>query len=274
MNSNRAPAIGPAGGITEVSQVRYRAAGTLAGECALEVAMKAVLFDLGDTLIRLHPLAGRMAADGAKLIEARAGLAPEDANALGRQLVQRLEEDNLRASEAGGAFELDPVQLMTEGLVGAGVGVSPGLAAELADLIGHEDVARFEHDPRCVAEVERLKAEGYRLAIVSNTLTRPGLLDAYLGRIGLLHLFVARVYSVEIGRRKPDPGIYAEALKRLGCEPKDAVFIGDRVREDVLGPQAVGIRGVLTHEFRQEDPGPSPPFAVVRDIAGLRALLS
>jgi FMN phosphatase YigB (HAD superfamily) len=236
--------------------------------------VKAILFDLGDTLIRLLPLAGRMAADAAKLLEARAGLAPAEAEALGRRLIGRLEGDNLRASAAGGAIEVNPLQLMSEALEAAGIRAASGLATDLADLIGHEDVARFEHDPRCFAEVEALRAAGYRLAIVSNTLTRPAMLDTYLASVGLLELFEARVYSVAFGRRKPDAGIYAEALGRLACEPRDAVFIGDRVREDVLGPRAAGIRGVLTHEFRQEDPGPDPPFPVVPDIAGLRSLLS
>ncbi|HMO53962.1 MAG TPA: hypothetical protein PJ994_05615 [Tepidiformaceae bacterium] len=55
--------------------------------------------------------------------------------------------------------------------------------------------------------------------------------------------------------------------------PGDALFVGDRVREDVLGPQALGIGGVLTHEFRQEEVGEATPFGVIRSIPELWDLL-
>ncbi|MEO9255312.1 MAG: HAD hydrolase-like protein, partial [Tepidiformaceae bacterium] len=63
------------------------------------------------------------------------------------------------------------------------------------------------------------------------------------------------------------------ALRRLSIEPGEAVFVGDRVREDVLGPQAVGITAVLTHEFRQEDPSAATPLGVIQSLSDLESLL-
>jgi putative hydrolase of the HAD superfamily len=60
-------------------------------------------------------------------------------------------------------------------------------------------------------------------------------------------------FSSEVGVRKPHREIYADALKKLGADPSRTLFVGDRVREDVQGPQALGMRAVLTREWRQED---------------------
>jgi FMN phosphatase YigB (HAD superfamily) len=49
------------------------------------------------------------------------------------------------------------------------------------------------------------------------------------------------------------------------------LFVGDRVREDVLGPQLAGMRAALTHEHRQEAPGEVRPDAVLKvlgDVLG------
>ena len=57
-------------------------------------------------------------------------------------------------------------------------------------------------------------------------------------------------FSSEIGLRKPAPRIYQAVLERLGVEPADALFVGDRVREDVQGPAALGMRTCLVTYFR------------------------
>ena len=46
------------------------------------------------------------------------------------------------------------------------------------------------------------------------------------------------------------PEIYEAALERLGIRPADALFVGDRVREDVQGPAALGMRTCLVTYFR------------------------
>ena len=60
----------------------------------------------------------------------------------------------------------------------------------------------------------------------------------------------AIVFSSEVGLRKPAPRIYQAALERLGVEPADALFVGDRVREDVQGPAALGMRTCLVTYIR------------------------
>jgi len=53
-------------------------------------------------------------------------------------------------------------------------------------------------------------------------------------------------------------------LKKLGADPSRTLFVGDRVREDVQGPQALGMRAVLTREWRQEDDPGVADFVIAR----------
>lgn len=94
-----------------------------------------------------------------------------------------------------------------------------------------------------------------------------------LKEFGLLDHAEVAVFSVEHGVRKPNPEIYRIALRTLSVEPGEVVFVGDRVREDVRGPQSLGMRSVLTQEFRQEDPAESAPLAVIKHLDDVIALM-
>ena len=67
---------------------------------------------------------------------------------------------------------------------------------------------------------------------------------------------------------KPHPAIFEEALRRLGVEAKETVFVGDMVWADVQGAQALGMKAVLTHQYRQEDPGEAKPDLIVTAAGG------
>jgi len=50
------------------------------------------------------------------------------------------------------------------------------------------------------------------------------------------------VFSSEQGRSyKPDPGLFEEALRRMGVEASEAVYVGDTPHEDILGSKQVGM---------------------------------
>ncbi len=85
-------------------------------------------------------------------------------------------------------------------------------------------------------------AGGYRLGIVSNH--PPGLLE-WLRQWQVLEFFDTVVSSGEVGVVKPNEKIYLIALKRLGIEAADTLFIDD-TEEHVLAAQALGMTG---HHF-------------------------
>jgi putative hydrolase of the HAD superfamily len=93
--------------------------------------------------------------------------------------------------------------------------------------------------------LERLRAEGRLLAVVSNTMRTPGdTLRRVLERYGLLACFAHATFSDEVGVRKPDPEIFLATLRALGVEPSAAVHVGDDAVLDVAGARAAGLRAI------------------------------
>jgi putative hydrolase of the HAD superfamily len=88
------------------------------------------------------------------------------------------------------------------------------------------------------------------------------LLQRTLAEMGLAeHLDVA-VFSSEVGKRKPHPAIFERALGELGVPACEALFVGDRLYEDVRGAGELGMRTVQAVWFRaDENPdGGEPDF--------------
>lgn len=128
-------------------------------------------------------------------------------------------------------------------------------------------------DPLVVAAVERLRARGLRLAVVTNGAS--GNQRQKLARSGVEHLLDAVIVSGEVGRSKPDPEIFARALAALGVAAGDALFVGDDPRRDIVGAGDVGLR---TCWVSQGDPWPvgpdyPPPTCSVRAFAEIHDVL-
>ena len=93
----------------------------------------------------------------------------------------------------------------------------------------------------CAAVLEALKARGYRLGVIANQV--PGTAKRLEG-FGILQFFDVLAPSAELGMEKPDPAIFLWALKTAGCKPENAVMIGDRIDNDILPAQALGMKTV------------------------------
>jgi HAD superfamily hydrolase (TIGR01509 family) len=111
------------------------------------------------------------------------------------------------------------------------------------------------------ALLESLRERGLRLAVVSNTWPEPArLVRRELVELGVAERVDAIVLSGEVGVRKPDPEIFARALAELGVEPEAAIFVGDRLVDDVGGAARVGMTTVQAVWFHADeaDPGIEP----------------
>ena len=168
--------------------------------------------------------------------------------------------------------ELDTLQVFEE-VLNAALGVSVP-----ADVVGHivaldhsafsKTITVSEENRRVLAD---LKDRGYLTGLISNVTLLPDLMRADLESLGLATHLDHTLFSSEAGVRKPDPRIFRLMLERLGVEPREAVFVGDRVLDDIGGAKGVGMRAVLTREFRQEDPGDVRPDAVIERLVELPA---
>jgi putative hydrolase of the HAD superfamily len=86
---------------------------------------------------------------------------------------------------------------------------------------------------------------GLKLGIVSNTFVTAGSLDRNLERFGILDFFPVRIYSYEFDFRKPDARIFKKAAERIGEVPQNIMFVGDRIDKDVKPAAKTGMWTVL-----------------------------
>jgi len=72
--------------------------------------------------------------------------------------------------------------------------------------------------------------------------------DAMVESLGVRELFDSLLCSEEARSCKPDTAIYNEALRRAGCSPQEAIFVGDTPDHDIVGADSVGMRSLLIEE--------------------------
>jgi HAD superfamily hydrolase (TIGR01509 family) len=100
-------------------------------------------------------------------------------------------------------------------------------------------------DQTARAALEGLRADGFTLALVSNTMRTPGsILRKLLAGAGLLDCFAHCTFSDEVGVRKPAPEIFTDTLRRVGGDAASAVHVGDDAILDVEGARMAGLRVV------------------------------
>lgn len=101
---------------------------------------------------------------------------------------------------------------------------------------------RFRAYPDAAFALTGLRERGVALVCVSNW---DYALAEVLERCGLGELLDGVVTSAGAGARKPDPAIFAPALALAGCEPSEALHVGDTPDQDLAGAAAAGIEALL-----------------------------
>ncbi|MBP6882544.1 MAG: HAD family phosphatase [Candidatus Levybacteria bacterium] len=94
---------------------------------------------------------------------------------------------------------------------------------------------------------KKLVDDGYQIALLSNTIKAHVDINSSLG---FFEIFDTKIFSNEVGMRKPDPQIFQLALKRLGRLPHEAIFIDDD-ETYVSAACKLGIIGIIYKNIPQ-----------------------
>ncbi len=212
--------------------------------------LKAVLFDLWETLIQDHP--DRAHPRRAWRIEAVQAIFDRHG----------FEIDHLAVGTA-----LDATNLALNRLHDEGRDVdAPGRATLLIDLLEQqsgrrapdscsdellETIAAMPLDmaPQLSAgafeALTSVRELGLATALVSNTgMTTAPNLRLMIRHYGIEGLFDSLLFSDELQIAKPDPRIFHAAARHLGVEAAECAFVGDNPHNDVAGSLAVGMFAV------------------------------
>lgn len=201
---------------------------------------EAILFDLGNTLVRYFDRAdfstilkaGILGVQGYLQEQGMLRVDPETMWLGVRAEDHEAEDHRVRPLEGRLAriFQLEPDQMAA-------------IAGELCRRFTAPIFARGYCYEDTLPTLQALRAGGYRLAVVSNTpWGSPGALwREELKRLGLDRLLDTVVFCTDARVRKPARPIFQLALAQLQVEPQECLFVGDDLRWDLVGPQAVGM---------------------------------
>ncbi len=212
---------------------------TMARGLADVAAVRAVIFDLDDTLINW-----RQAEAGAMRAIVQAHLVPLDCAApMAEATYAEIMEENFRAFRVNRQWWYihDRLRLLIER-----VGLADRLPVEvLAGAFKLESAKRLALLPGALAALRAARA-GRRTALLTNGpahVQRPKV--ETFGLVGEVD-FVG--ISGELGHWKPDAEAFHEVLKRLGVAPEEALMVGDSLDFDITPAKALGMRTAwVTH---------------------------
>jgi HAD superfamily hydrolase (TIGR01509 family) len=223
--------------------LRYEQGGGLAENERAYSMIRAVLFDVGNTLILGHPkfwlwpiLKARGLADKADIAQLPRAV---------RDAYEHYTEHHMSATDEATALSFWR-RFHWEIMSGIGLG---DYADEVADYL--KENWKSPHvwplTPGAKEVLAELRALGFKLGVVSNwDWTLPGVLQA----TKLADFFDYVGVSALEGVAKPDPRFFEIVLSKLRVEPQQAIHVGDS-DDDIKGAMAAGVRPILFDAYKQ-----------------------
>ncbi|MFP4354818.1 MAG: HAD family hydrolase [Phycisphaerae bacterium] len=210
-------------------------------------AIRGILFDLGDTLldfgsVRINRLFVQGARNAYYYVRDLGKPLPSKPVYLLRQL-WAVRWSYLKSLMTGREF--DSLALLKRQAEKMGHPLSEPEAVELAwrFYLPLREMATIENDlHQTLAAMQR---RGLKLGIVSNTFLPAEVLDRHLDEEDLRKYFDTRVYSCQVGHRKPHRLIFQKALELISLPAEEVMFVGDTPKEDVRGAKDMRMVTVL-----------------------------
>jgi putative hydrolase of the HAD superfamily len=228
------------------------------------VALRAVFFDAGNTLIRMDAaaIAAALAQHGVAVTATDVQHAEWRARVrLDVSLVPGTSTEHPDTGHRDLVYLLEELEVRDSTIVTAVAawrrGYNPPLGLWTATEPGAAEGLMLARD------------SGLGTAVISNS---NGAVAEILERLDLARHLDFVIDSSRVGVEKPDPRIFQIALERAGVRPEDAAYVGDLYSVDVLGARAAGLQAVLMDPGRCWPPRdcPTAPTAA----AAVRLLLA
>lgn len=245
--------------------------------------LHAVVFDYGHTLLDFALAEDALLDAYEQVLEMLRAEAYNDlptASRLVDGVSRRIDAEIQESYRQRSLDEMDIVRLFQAALDSFGLDLPATMLKQIAILEHRAMASRMTVPEENLAVLAGLRERGLKIGLVSNAHFLPEMMREDIGRLGVAPYLNDAVFSSEVGVRKPHPDIYRKVLSEMGVEPQSAMFVGDRLADDIAGASALGMRTVLTREYRHEevvDAGPQPDYVIDRlpdllpIVDGLRA---
>ncbi len=200
----------------------------------MAVKIKAVLFDLGGTLVKGQPVSEVTG----KILKA--------------QGIERSTEEIEQARTAAEKnVDIGELPILGEafwhkwnGHVLNNLGIRdnvPFLAERIAKLWWQYSDVELYPDAR--ETLRLLRQGGLKIGLVTNGLESD--VREILSKVGLTGFFDVEIASDTVGKIKPCKEMFLHAITKLGIQPQEVIFVGDSVEHDYRGAKKCGLKALL-----------------------------
>jgi len=200
------------------------------------LTIKAVLFDLGNTLVYMRP-----EKTFQKMLKAH-GIV-KSIQEVKQAMIKAQKEYDIEKHSHLPAHEFYTKWNLVE-LKHLGI-TNPVEARKLAEDIDFQwfEFAKIYVYPEVKETLQRLRQIGVKLGIITGGYEED--IEKILPKSGLSRFFEVCVGVNTTGKRKPHPKAFKYALKQLGIKPHEAIFVGDDLEADYVGAEKAGLIPVL-----------------------------
>ncbi len=221
---------------------------------AKETAIKAVMFDLGETLLNYGKVETmQVFGQSVRLTYDYLISHGQPAGNFWWYFIRNIvaiQVRNLWGKITGRDF--DALSLLQEYGIRRGYKLSEEQWREVGWL-WYEPLSRIaKAEPDIKETLAQLKDMGLKLGILSNTFISAGSLDRQFGQLGMLEFFPYRLYSYQFEYRKPDRRIFEAAIAKIGEPAENILFVGDRLGVDIRPALKVGMRAALKSAYTNQ----------------------
>jgi putative hydrolase of the HAD superfamily len=251
------------------------------------MTIRAVLFDLGDTLWHYpnmpppEQIRGETMRRITELLASWGYDMSGDRRMIGRDIRLTIQE------ETGRAFHgdcVDPGYPAICQRIGAehGMDLTVEQGAELWDTWNLGGVfLGITLFPDVLETLTWLRDRGYRIGSVTNRGYSGPRFWEQMDSLGLTGFFEHIVISCDVGYMKPHPRIFHEALDLMRLEADEVAMVGDSMRADVEGARTLGMTAIwrkpvggepVEATTDQAEPGPLAPHFTIDSIGDIRDL--
>ena len=217
------------------------------------MAVKAVLFDVGNTLVQEYEDWRELEQKGVLQLIAALQNHGVDFNELtfSNTLLSIREESFRKAKET--AKEVSAFQSLTQALWDLGI-------HEVDNELINRGVEAFFRPQEAVASLlsgvpetlRILSHRGYTLGVISNA-TSSLSVRRVLEKHGILHWFTTVIISADVGFRKPRKEIFDIALSQMRIRADQAIYVGNARVYDVNGASGAGLKTILLDNSSTEE---------------------
>ena len=217
-------------------------------------AIKAVIFDLGETLITYtidYTEREKIISKQVRNLFSRVGYP------ISEKFYYKLKTEmwrNWKEKFGGSETEFEINDFLYHLLLNLGVKAEDAVkfVPLITEIIYKCDLTYAVLKPSVKDTLKKLQSMLYLMGIISNTSYSYDHICHILKRLEIIDYFNVVIVSSKEKVCKPNPKIFKRALQLLGISANEAVFIGNDLEVDIKGAEKAGIRGILIIDAKQK----------------------